>query len=97
MRIRVASRPFLAAFVVCGRRFPAARTPDAPPQLLNVSTSHPEEAEVGDRLEVIGSGFPRASRRGCFSKGTLSRPGQKPIKGAEIDVEASSTTSDRIG
>lgn len=69
---------------------------DSPPQLLNVLDFAPREAEVGDRLEVIGSGFPEGKPARVLFKGTLSRPGKKPVKGQEIEVEATSTSSDRI-
>src|SRR5262245_28335448 len=69
---------------------------EVPPQLLNVLDFAPREAEVGDRLEVIGSGFPEGkTARGVF-KGTLHRPGKEPVKGVEIDVEAPNSSSDKI-
>src|SRR3954470_8287432 len=71
-------------------------TVDAPPQLLNVLDFAPREAEVGDRLEVIGTGFPEGKPAHVVFKGTLYRPRKKPIKGTEIDVDASSTSADRI-
>ncbi|HMI85657.1 MAG TPA: NADH-quinone oxidoreductase subunit NuoH [Polyangiaceae bacterium] len=69
---------------------------DVPPQLLNVLDFAPREAEVGDRLEVIGSGFPEGKVARVVFKGTLHRPGKKPIKGVEIDVEAANSSSDKI-
>src|SRR6185436_17401065 len=69
---------------------------EAPPQLLNVLDFAPREAEVGDRLEVIGTGFPEGKPARVVFKGTLYRPGKKPVKGTEIEVEAASTSSDRI-
>jgi NADH-quinone oxidoreductase subunit H len=71
-------------------------TTDVPPQLLNVLDFAPREAEVGDRLEVIGSGFPEGKAARVVFKGRLHRPGKKPIKGVEIDVEAANSTSDKI-
>jgi len=69
---------------------------EVPPQLLNVLDFAPREAEVGDRLEVIGTGFPEGKTAHVVFKGTLSRPGRKPINGVEIDVDATSTSSDKI-
>ncbi|HMJ51626.1 MAG TPA: NADH-quinone oxidoreductase subunit NuoH [Polyangiaceae bacterium] len=69
---------------------------EVPPQLLNVLDFAPREAEVGDRLEVIGSGFPEGKTARVVFKGTLNRPGKKPIKGVEIDVEAAQSSSDKI-
>src|SRR3954471_23872041 len=71
-------------------------TVDAPPQLLNVLDFAPREAEVGDRLEIIGSGFPEGKTARVVFKGTLHRPGKKPVKGVEIDVEAANSSSDKI-
>jgi NADH-quinone oxidoreductase subunit H len=69
---------------------------DVPPQLLNVLDFAPREAEVGDRLEVIGSGFPEGKTARVVFKGTLFRPGKKPIKGVEIDVETANSSADKI-
>src|SRR6185369_14771572 len=69
---------------------------EAPPQLLNVLDFAPSEAEVGDRLEVIGSGFPEGKSAHVLFKGNLYRPGHKPIKGVEIDVETATSAADKI-
>ncbi len=69
---------------------------EAPPQLLNVLDFAPREAEVGDRLEVIGAGFPEGKTAHVIFKGSLYRPGQKAIKGVEIDVDAANSSSDKI-
>jgi len=69
---------------------------EAPPQLLNVLDFAPREAEVGDRLEVIGAGFPEGKSARVVFKGTLYRPGHKAIKGVEIDVESASSSADKI-
>src|SRR5258706_14993561 len=69
---------------------------EAPPQLLNVLDFAPREAEVGDRLEVIGAGFPEGKTAHVVFKGTLHRPGRKPIKGVEIDVDAASSSADKV-
>src|SRR5689334_6007831 len=69
---------------------------EAPPQLLNVLDFAPREAEVGDRLEVIGAGFPEGKTAHVVFKGKLLRPGKKPIKGVEIDVDAANSRADKI-
>ena len=69
---------------------------EVPPQLLNVLDFAPREAEVGDRLEIIGSGFPEGKTARVVFKGALHRPGKKPVKGVEIDVEAANSSSDKI-
>ncbi len=67
-----------------------------PPQLLHVLDVAPREAEVGDRLEVIGSGFPEGKPARIEFRGTLSRPGAARVEGFEADVEAASSAGDRI-
>src|SRR6266536_3929677 len=69
---------------------------EVPPQLLNVLDFAPREAEVGDRLEVIGAGFPEGKSAHVLFKGTLFRPGHKAIKDVEIDVESASSSADKI-
>src|SRR6266536_1444756 len=69
---------------------------EAPPQLLNVLDFAPREAEVGDRLEVIGAGFPEGKTAHVVFKGSLYRPGKKTIKGVEIDVDAANSAADKI-
>src|SRR5262245_12437508 len=69
---------------------------EAPPQLLNVLDFAPREAEVGDRLEVIGAGFPEGKTAHVVFKGALYRPGRKAIKGVEIDVDAANSAADKI-
>jgi len=69
---------------------------EATPQLLNVLDFAPREAEVGDRLEVIGAAFPEGKAAHVVFKGTLYRPGRKPVKGVEIDVDASNSSADKI-
>jgi NADH-quinone oxidoreductase subunit H len=69
---------------------------EVPPQLLNVLDFAPREAEVGDRLEIIGAGFPEGKTARVVFKGALHRPGKKPVKGVEIDVEAANSSSDKI-
>jgi NADH-quinone oxidoreductase subunit H len=74
---------------------PACVTNEAAPQLLHVMDFVPREADLGDRLEVVGTGFPEGKPALITFRGTLSRPGT-PRARAAIDVEALSTSSDRI-
>ena len=75
---------------------PGCVSTEVPPQLLNVLDFAPREAEVGDRLQVIGAGFPEGKSARVVFKGTLHRPGKKPLKGVEIDVESARSSSDKI-
>src|ERR1043165_2408725 len=92
-------RERLFAFVLTVLAFLACAgcvSTEAPPQLLNVLDFAPREAEVGDRLEVIGAGFPEGKIAHVIFKGSLYRPGRKAIKGVEIDVDAANSSSDKI-
>ena len=94
--LRASARAFLVTLAsVALLGLGACVSTDIPPQLLNVLDFAPREAEVGDRLEVIGSGFPEGKTGHVAFKGTLNRPGQKPIKGVEIEVEAASSRPTR--
>ncbi len=69
---------------------------DGPDGLLNVADFAPRRAEVGDRLEVIGSGFPEGKPATVTFKGDVFRPGQPPDRGVEIVASASSSSQNRI-
>src|SRR5262245_15258465 len=62
----------------------ACEHPTAPP-LIAADELAPREAEVGDRLEVKGSGFPKGRTARMTFRGTLHRPGEPPTR---VDVEA---------
>src|SRR5580658_8330879 len=66
-------------------------TRDSYPQLIQVLDLAPHEAEVGDRLEVLGSGFPQGKAAHLVFRGNLHRPGFKPVNGVEIEVEGTVT------
>jgi NADH-quinone oxidoreductase subunit H len=70
-------------------------TNEAGPQLLHVVDLVPRQAEPGDRLEVVGTGFPEGKPARVTFRGTLNRPGS-PHARAAIDIDAVSTSSDRI-
>jgi NADH-quinone oxidoreductase subunit H len=69
---------------------------DASPQLITVLDLAPREAEVGDRLELTGSGFPQGRAAHVTFRGTLHRPGEAPSSGAEIQVEGVVTSAQVI-
>src|SRR5262245_57699147 len=81
----------IAAFVSFG-----CNTGDGPAGLLNVVDFAPREAEVGDRLEVLGSGFPEGKPATLSFRGDVFRPGQEPERGVEIVANAQSTSQNRI-
>ncbi len=69
---------------------------DSYPQLIQVLDLAPHEAEVGDRLEVLGSGFPQGKTAHLTFRGNLHRPGFKPVKGAEIEIDGVVTSPEQI-
>jgi NADH-quinone oxidoreductase subunit H len=78
----------LSLLVACERQI-------APP-LVEVTELAPRELEVGDRLEVHGSGFPQGRSAQVTFDGTVHRPGEPPLRGVRIDVEGVTTSSDRV-
>src|SRR4051812_24574719 len=66
------------------------------PQLLDLLDFTPREVEVGDRLEVIGSGLPEGRPAHVSFRGTLRRPGKEPVRSFEADADAASTSADRV-
>lgn len=69
---------------------------EPPAALVSAVDFSPREAEIGDRLEVIGSGFPEGKAATLSFKGDLHRPGQEPQRGVEIVVPAVSTSANRV-
>ncbi len=67
----------------------------APPALIVATELAPAEAELGDRLEVIGSGFPKGKAARLTFRGTLHRPGESP-ETAEIEAQASAVSAQRV-
>jgi NADH-quinone oxidoreductase subunit H len=67
----------------------------ASPALITATELAPAEAELGDRLEVVGAGFPKGKTARLTFRGTLHRPGEEPTP-AEIEVPAPAVTAQRI-
>jgi NADH-quinone oxidoreductase subunit H len=61
------------------------------PSMIDVADVQPREVEVGDRLEVVGSGFPLKRTAHVLLRGTVHRPGLagEPVAIA-IDAETRS-------
>jgi NADH-quinone oxidoreductase subunit H len=57
---------------------------EASPQLVRVSDIAPREVEPGDRVAIVGEGFPPGREARVTFRGTLHRPGEKPETGVEI-------------
>jgi NADH-quinone oxidoreductase subunit H len=61
-------------------------TPAASPQLVQVRDVTPTDVEPGDRIAIAGEGFPAGKEARVAFRGTLHRPGEWPVEGAEIVV-----------
>lgn len=66
------------------------------PALLTVLDITPREVDLGDRVEVIGVGFPEGRMAHVLFRGDLHRPGRAPERGVQIKVEAASSSASRI-
>jgi NADH-quinone oxidoreductase subunit H len=66
------------------------------PQLIQVLDLAPHEAEVGDRIEILGSGFPEGKSARLTFRGDLHRPGEKTHRGEEIEADGVVTSGEQI-
>src|SRR5271154_4199704 len=69
---------------------------DGSPQLIQVLEVAPSEAEVGERIEILGVGFPQGKPAHLVFRGTLFRPGERPIEDAEIAAEGTVRNAQQI-
>jgi NADH-quinone oxidoreductase subunit H len=67
----------------------------ATPPLIHADELAPREAEIGDRLEVRGSGFPKGRAARVSFRGTLHRPGEASER-ADIEAEGTATSAQKI-
>lgn len=73
----------------------ACRTEHVPP-LVEVTDMMPREAEVGDRLELRGNGFPQGRTARVTFKGRLHRAGERSAAGTDIEVDGVVLGTERI-
>jgi NADH-quinone oxidoreductase subunit H len=66
------------------------------PQLVQVSDVSPHEVEPGDTVAIAGEGFPAGKVARVTFRGTLSRPGERPVRGAEIAMSGTVVGPERI-
>lgn len=69
---------------------------EASPQLVRVSDIAPREVEPGDRVAVVGEGFPPGREARVTFRGTLHRPGEKPETAAEIAVSGVVASAEQV-
>jgi len=58
------------------------------PQLVSLTDIVPRAVELGDRVVLVGEGFPAGKPARVTFRGTLHRPGERPETGAEIVTSA---------
>jgi NADH-quinone oxidoreductase subunit H len=74
----------------------ACRSHDVPANLLNAVDFSPKEADIGDRLELLGTGFPEGKPATLTFRGSLFRPGREPLHDVEIVAPATTSSPTRI-
>ncbi len=77
------------ALVGCSWQPPAAN-------LLTVTAVSPERVDVGDRVRVVGDGFPQGKAARLTFHGTLHSPGRPPRETAPIVVPAEAESLRRV-
>jgi NADH-quinone oxidoreductase subunit H len=65
---------------------------DSSPNLLEVSDLNPHALEVGDRLTLMGSGFPEGRAAKVSFQGDVFRAGQTPLR--DVAIVATAAASD---
>jgi NADH-quinone oxidoreductase subunit H len=90
-------RLFAASLALAALLFALAGCqPEAAPPLVQVLDVTPRDAEVGDRLEILGDGFPLGKSARVTFRGSLHRPGEPPIGRAEISADAQVTSPEHL-
>src|SRR6187455_433653 len=65
---------------------------DSSPNLLEVSDLNPHVLEVGDRLTLMGSGFPEGRAAKVSFQGDVFRAGRSPLR--DVTIVATAAASD---
>jgi NADH-quinone oxidoreductase subunit H len=83
----------VVAWLVSGRAGLSAR---APLDLIAVLDATPRDLERGDRLALVGTGFPAGKAARVTFRGTLRRPGEPPRTNAEVELRGIAVGPDRV-
>jgi NADH-quinone oxidoreductase subunit H len=88
---------FAAALAFAGLLALAApwAAPVGPP-LVGVSSLSPTDVEPGDRIVIAGDGFPPGKEARVRFRGTLQRPGERPIRDAEVTLTGVVSGADEV-
>lgn len=76
--------PVVLAIALCWVVSGGSCLREAAPQLVRVADVTPREVELGDRVAIVGEGFPPGREARVTFRGTLHRPGERPEPSAEI-------------
>ncbi|MBN2196002.1 MAG: NADH-quinone oxidoreductase subunit H [Polyangiaceae bacterium] len=66
------------------------------PALLEVTALHPSAVEGGDRVEILGSGFPEGRRGTVTFGGEVYRPGSAPVRVRGVVAEVVAASRKRL-
>ena len=88
---------FAVAFAFAGLLAVAGPwVPPAGPPLVQVLSLTPTDVEPGDRIAITGEGFPAGKEARVRFQGTLYRPGEKPLRDAEVLVTGTVTGPEQV-
>ena len=88
-------RPWLLVLTLVALVAVGCRLADSPPDLLNVLDVAATTVDVGDQVEVIGTGFPEGRVGTVTFSGRLHRPGLAPER-VSLTVKAGSASRNRV-
>lgn len=91
---RVASVALLALAALAGAGSLGCAL-ESPPSTLEIADLEPHEVDVGEHLEIVGSGFPVGRPARVTFRGEAHRPGQEPEK-VRVELQASAESSERL-
>jgi NADH-quinone oxidoreductase subunit H len=80
--------PVLLLLAIAWLAWGGSCTREVGPQLVSVTDVVPRAVELGDRVVLVGEGFPAGKPARVTFRGTLHRPGEHPETGAEIVTSA---------
>jgi NADH-quinone oxidoreductase subunit H len=71
-------------------------TGNAGPQLVRVLDVAPRQVELGDRVAILGEGFPAGRPARVTFEGTLHRPGERAVRDAQIVLTGAVTAPGQV-
>jgi NADH-quinone oxidoreductase subunit H len=84
---------FAISLLILGRGDGARGTA---PEFIRVSELAPHDVEVGDRLTLLGDGFPSGKTAHIVFRGSLHRPGEPAVHGAQIAATGNVVSPERV-